>query len=451
MVRVAGIVCICLLVVWGCNPSNKLVKQGDIKREAGNHDDASTFYYNALLHKPGNQKARDGLIISAQQVLDSKFENFNKLVVANNIDEAMKAYRSAENFAKTSASVGVPLNWHNEYDEVYGDIRAEYISKLYDEALVLMNEKKYEAAEQNFERIATLDSSYRGITVLRLNTVLEPLYVHGVAELQQGKYKQAYQTFSKIVSQDEFYKDAKQLKEEANQKATTTVGVLPLYINPGQEVQTPLSMTDLVDERLRQKTFAYVKLQSAASVKQTLDSRGWTVIQDADKAVEAGKTLGLKYVLWVEVKRSTYAEVPLTTVQKNAYEAFSENILNPYTGTYSAITKFRKVTYDDTYEAHTATILVAFKLIATADGRVVLSDEKEFVQKDEAHQLVYSGNINNVYEELPSGNYLPPVNQNWRDLFTSVKRQPLTREQLTGEAVHICARQIAQAVTGYFK
>lgn len=451
MVRLTGLLCICIWLVWSCNPANKLVKQGDVKREAGNHGDATTLYYNALLHKPQHPKAKEGLAISAQQVLDEKFEHFNKLVVANNIDEAMKAYRNAENFAKTSVSVGVPLAWHHEYDEVYVDIRAEYIAKLYDEALVQMNEKKYESAEQNFERIANLDSSYRGITVLRLNTVLEPLYVHGVAELQQGKYKQAYQTFSKIVAQDESYKDAKQLKEEANQKATTTVGVLPLYIAPGQDVITPLSMTALIDERLSLKTFAYVKMQPAENIRQVLESRGWTQISDQGKAIEAGKTLGLKYVLWVEIKRSAYTEVPLTTVQKNAYEAFSENILNPYTGTYSAITKFRKVTYDDTYEAHSATILVAFKLIATADGRVVLSDEKEFTQKDEAHQLVYAGSINNLYEELPSGNFLPPANQDWRDLFTNVKRQPLTREQLTGEAVHICSRQIAQAVINYFR
>jgi tetratricopeptide (TPR) repeat protein len=296
-----------------------------------------------------------------------------------------------------------------------------------------------------------LDTSYRGITVLRLNTILEPLYAHGVAEMQQGKYKEAYQTFSKVVAQDESYKDAQQLKEEANQKATTTVGVLPVYIAPGETLITALSLSQLIDERLGQKTFAYVKLQPAVTVKQTLESRGWTAVPDMDKAIEAGKSLGLRYVLWVEIKQSTYKEVPLTTVQKEAYEAFSENILNPYTGTYAAITKFRKVSYADTYEEHAVTLKVAFKLISVADGTVALSDEKEFYQKDEAHQLVYAGNINNLYEELPAGNYLPPVNQVWRDLFTNVKREPLTREQLTGESLHLCARQISQAVISYFK
>jgi tetratricopeptide (TPR) repeat protein len=439
------------VLLMACNPVSKLVKQGDAKREIGNHDEASTYYYNALLRKPANQAAKDGLAISAQKVLDGKFVNFNRLVVENNIDEAMKAYKNADGYAKTSVSVGVPLVWPHEYDEVYADIRAEYISKLYDEALLQMKEKKYEAAEQNFERIAGLDTSYRGITVLRLNTVLEPLYVHGVAQMQQGKYKQAYQTFSKIVAQDEAYKDALELKEESNQKATTTIGVLPVFISPSQELAAQPSLAKLINDRMMQKTFAYVKVQPYDLVQQTLEIRGWTTLSDRDKAIEAGKTLGLKYVLWLNIKRCTYVEVPLRTEQKGAYEAFSENILNPYTGTYSAITKFRKVNYDDTYERHSFTALVQFQLISVADGKEVLGDEKEVTQKDEVHQLVFTGNINNLYEELPVGNYLPPANQAWRDLFTNVKRTPLNREQLSGETVHVISRQIAQSVISFFK
>jgi hypothetical protein len=64
MVRYIGFLVVCVLI--GCNPSNKLVKQGDARQQAGNYDQASTFYYNALLHKRDNQKAKDGLAISAQ-------------------------------------------------------------------------------------------------------------------------------------------------------------------------------------------------------------------------------------------------------------------------------------------------------------------------------------------------------------------------------------------------
>lgn len=447
--RVNLLVCFCLLVFVACNPVGKLVHEGDHKREAGQHEDASTYYYNALLRKPKNQKAKDGLAISAQQVLNDKFTNFNKLVVENNVDEAMKVYKNAERYTETASKVGVTLRWPSEYDEVYTDIRAEYISKLYDEALDLMNTKRYEQAEKTFERIAALDSSYKGITVLRINTVLEPLYQTGLSQMSQGKYKQAYQTFTKVVQQDDSYKDARKLKAEAIDKATTTVGILPVQYSVETEQSSLLDQH--ISERLSQHSFAYVKIQDATSIRKILESRGWGKISDVSKASEAGKTLGMKYVVLVNVLRADYKEVPATTEQKSAYEAFSENIPNPYTGTYSAITKFRKVTYEDTYEYRSYQMEVSYQVIATADGKIVFSDTVRPSMKDEQHQFVYNGNISNIYEELPSGNFLPPVNQAWRDLFTNVKRPALTKDQLAKEARLQAARQIAGGVSAYFK
>jgi tetratricopeptide (TPR) repeat protein len=440
---------VALALLGACNPVGKMVKEGDQNRQVGKHEEASTFYYNALLRKPKNAKAREGLAISAQHVLNEKFTNFNKLVVENNVDEAMKTYKNAERYSKTAENIGVKIRWPTEYDEVYEDIRAEYIAKLYDEALVMMNDKRYEQAERQFERIAALDSSYKGITVLRLNTVLEPLYKTGVIQLSQDKYKLAYQTFSKIVKQDETFKDAKALQEEAINKATTTVGILP--VKSHTDSSNAAILDELINERMMQNSFAYVKVLNSKELKQNLESRGWASIADVDKAAEAGRNLGIKYVLLVVVKKVDYVEIPMTTEQKNAFEAFSENILNPYTGTYSAITKFRKVTYDDTYEQRSYSMEIQYQLISAADGKVVSGETIFPSQKDEQHQLVYKGNINNVYEELPTGNYLPPINQAWRDLFTNTKREPLARAVLANETNRQAARQIAAAVSAYFR
>ena len=157
MVKHAVIILFLVSVFAACTTANKLVKQGNAKAEQLQYEEASTYYYNALLRKPEHAGAKAGLSVSAQKVLDEKFVNFNKLVVENNIDEAMKAYKNAENYSNTSKSVGAPLRWPTEYDEIYIDIRAEYISKLYDEALVQMKDKRYELAEQTFERIGNLD------------------------------------------------------------------------------------------------------------------------------------------------------------------------------------------------------------------------------------------------------------------------------------------------------
>jgi len=446
-IALIGLICI----VWSCNPTSKLVKQGDAKRNDGLHDEASTFYYNALLQKPNNTDAKQGLSISAQTVLNEKFTTFNKLVVENNVDEAMKVYKNAEKYSQVSVSVGVPLQWPSEYDEVYIDIRAEYISKLYDAALMDMNEKRYERAEQIFERIAVLDSTYKGITVLRINTILEPLFQHGLLELQQGKFKQAFQTFSKIVQQDEGFKNAKLLKEEANQKATTTIGVLPVYITNPSQNYAGQQLSSLLSNRLSQKAAAYVKIAAFEQLHNQLDNRGLQNIVTKEQAIIAGKMLALKYVLWLNIKDIQYTAIQPTIIQNQAYEAFTENILNPYTGTYSSITKFRKVNYDDSYEQRKIELKVAYQFISVDDGKVVLSEEKLFTQQDEVHQFIYLGKITNLYQDLPTGNQLPAIDQAWRDLFTNIRRKPLTQEQLSNEAYQQLSRQISLSLLGYFK
>lgn len=434
-----------------CNPSGKLTKQGKVKQDAGMYEDASVYYYNALLANPKNANAKAGLAVTAQAVLNEKFDRFNKLVVENNVDEAMRVYQSAEKYSRTSTSVGVPLRWPTEYDEVYVDIRSEYISKLYDEALLLMNGKQYEKAERVFEQIGALDSTYRGITVLRINTVLDPLYDHGLMEMEQGKYRQAYQTFSKIVQQDENYKDAKQLKDEANQKATTSIAVFPVYCEQPDSLLQSAELTKMIHAKLQQKKYDYIQLESAENTQNTLQTRGWDIVPDINKVIEAGRTIGIKYVVWVKIESVQYKETPITKEPRAAYEAFSENILNPYTGTYSAITKFRKVSYDDTYEQRLITVRYEYALVNTMDGKTMLSEKKEHTQKDEIHQYVYAGNINNLYEELPTGNYLPAPNLEWRDQFANSKRNPMNQSQLMGETRYAISKQVSQAVMGILR
>lgn len=432
-----------ILFLIACNPSNKLVKQGDAAQLKGLDDDAVSYYYNALLNKPNNTKAIAGLAESGQKVLNQKFTRFNQLVVQNQVEEAIKAYTNARLFYQNALAVNVQLRWPDEYDDVYAEIRTEYVGTLYDEALVLMNEKKFEAAEQKFERIAKLDTLYKGITVLRLNTVLEPLYKQGIIQLNQGKYQQAYTTFSKIVAQDDQYKDAKLRQEEAIAKATTRIGILPIDSMPELE--------QLIGERLQKSGFAYIKVTTAHELRNVLSARGWGTIENRKQALEAAQNLGLNYVLWVKQMQVNYTEEPVKLEQRTAYEAFSENILNPYTGTFSAITKFRKVTYDDSYESRQLSLTIAYSLLVVASGEEVSGDQLTFTQLDEQHQFIYKGSTLNLYEQLPTGNFLPPPNPEWKSLFTEVKRQPLSQQQLMVELNRQAARKITTVLNQYFK
>src|SRR6186713_2348163 len=94
-----SLICCFAVILFSCNPSNKLTKEGDRVYANKQYEDATSFYYNALLKNPKNKRAQAGLQQSAQLVLNQKFSDFRKLVLDNKIEEAIKQYQYSEAFA----------------------------------------------------------------------------------------------------------------------------------------------------------------------------------------------------------------------------------------------------------------------------------------------------------------------------------------------------------------
>lgn len=433
----------CLLLL-ACNPSKKLTKQADALREQKKNEEAATIYYNALLANRNNEKAKEGLRQSAQPVLDDKFEAFRKRVVENNIDEAIRQYRFAQQYAQNAESVGVKLKWQHEYDEVYEDVRQEYLKSLFSTAITLMNQRKYDAAEKIFDQMSQYDSAYAGVSVLRLNTVMEPLYQQGLLELQKEDFKEAYFTFSKLVEIDDTYKDVKQRKQEALKRATAALVVLPVNDNQSKGCLDPLPAS--ITEKLVVQTNAYVNVKDAKAFQVEMNNRGWGNVSALDKAVEMGKNLGIQYFVMVEVINYTADKIPFTKKDQVAYEAFTENILNPYTNTYQYISKFKKVTFADSYESMQLALYVRYQLIDVNAAKVLLTEQADLKASDEQHLFKYNGNIQNLYPELPQGNVMPPLPPGWRDQFTNTARVLKTEAQLCAQMAEELSSKIAGAV-----
>jgi tetratricopeptide (TPR) repeat protein len=325
---------------------------------------------------------------------------------------------------------------------VYLDVRDEYVLGLYDDALRLLVDKKFDASEKQFQVIAEYDSAYKDATILRLNTILEPLYQRGLAQISKGQYKDAYNSFNRILEIDDHYKDAEKQRDIAKEKATISLAVFPVVNklpNAGDEAE----LNQFLSAKLAQNNNPYVRISNAAEFLKNVEARGWGNITDPFKAAEAGRNLGYKYVLLTQLLSADEKVTPFNKVERDAFEAFTENIRNPITGTYNYISKFRKTKYDDTFEARKLTYKVTYQFIATADGKVLYSDEVSISKSDEQHLLSYEGNINNLYEELPVGNYLPPPNEAWREQFSVVKRRLLSKAELSKEL----SIQIAESIS----
>ncbi|MES2689892.1 MAG: hypothetical protein V4658_05780, partial [Bacteroidota bacterium] len=378
------------------------MKQANVQSNAGMYEDAANLYYNILLADNKDKEARAGLQLNGQKVLAAKFAKFSKQVIEGRIEEALATYHYAQGYLQNSAKVGVVLDWPHEYDEVYQDIRQEYTQSQYDVAIELIKNRKYEQAEKVFERIAIYDTTYKNVSVLRLNTVLEPLYNIGLQQYKAGQFKEAYYSFNKVTQIDDQYKDAVKLRNQSQQQATLLVGVLPVYYYPAaKEFQgNYYDISNKVADALSKQQGAYVRIANTTALYKDLINRGFININSTQKAIEAGKNNNLAYVLLIEMDSFGYKKSKPQVYEREAYEAVTENILNPYTQTYSSISKFKKATYTDKSEGQQLLIKVKYQLIHVGSATVIYSDTISLVKNDELHAATFNGNPANLYPNL---------------------------------------------------
>lgn len=411
---VISCISVLILLFTACNPARKLTKTGDKLYLSGYYDEATGYYYNALLRKPGFPAAKEGLKISAQHVLDNKFGVFRKNVLENQLEQAVKQYQYAQQFNENAGSVGVVLQWPEEYDEIYKDVLRDYTGALFDEAIELINRKKFDIAEKKLQQLGMIDSTYRHVSVLRMNTILEPLYNQAMVHYEQGRYNDAYRLFSKILNIDADFQDTRSLRQASFDKATRQYGI---WISQTDKRIKAEDVSDQLLARLRSSTTGFVSFTGFTQLKKNLESRGWNAVKSDSDAVQAGKSAGMHYLILVRMLPVIDSAGPRVNEKRTAYESFTENIPNPYTDTYSYITRFKKIEYNDVYESRYMRIEAQCILVSCLHG-TVLMNERIFAEKGiTRHQFDYKGNINNLYEELPSGNYIPPPNPEWRELF----------------------------------
>lgn len=391
-----------------------MTRTGDKLSLSGYYDEASGYYYNALLKKPGYPAAQEGLKISAQHVLDNKFSIFRKQVLDNQLEQAVKQYQYAYQFNENAKSVGVALQWPEEYDEIYADVLREYSGNLFDEAIELINRKKFDIAEKKLQQLGAIDTAYRNVSVLRMHTILEPLYNQAKGHFDQGRYNEAYRLFTKISNIDPDFQETRKLKQASFEKATKQFGI---WISPAEIRLKAADISERLLTRLRKSATGFVSFTDYVSLKKLLESRGWNALKSDSDAVQAGKSAGMHYMILVNMLPVVDSISPRVSEKRTAYESFTENIPNPYTDTYSYITRFKKIEYTDVYESRYMRIQAELVLVSCITGHTV-KKEMIRVEKDlSRHQFEYKGNVNNLYEELPTGNYIPSPNPEWRELF----------------------------------
>jgi tetratricopeptide (TPR) repeat protein len=437
---IIGLACV-FIIIASCNPSKKFIKDANTAALSGDHDAAANLYYNALLVKPSDPIALKGLKEHGDIVLQRKFGEFGKYVVANAEEESVNQYLACKKYFNRCQKVGVTLEWTNLYDDVYEEIKNAYITKKYEEGLLLMKENKYEKAELIFNKIANVDSTYKDVTVLRIKSIAEPLYQRGTKYLTAENYKEALGDFDKVLAVDINYKNTKFLKEETLRKGAVGLGVLPVQ-NQTQSIGFDQKLYQQLIATLVKNKNPFLKVIDRSALEAMLREQqlGMSGLVDPESAAKAGLLIGLKYVLMTAISDLVYEDIGPITDSIVAFEAFTETITLPTSNFPQSVTRFKKVKYADTFQKRKLYYRVFYQLVSTQTGQVVASEVISEERIDEFHNSKYNGNVNALYPELPKNNQLPPKPTEFREQFNQVKRFITSKEEMTHE---IC-RSIAE-------
>jgi len=439
-----------LFSLWACDATKPFMHQAQIDMQDKNYNEAANNYYNILLLKPGNTEAKQGLKSSAQFVLDGKFEKFSQLVIENKVPDAVKQYQYNQKYYNRVKSVGAEINWPSMYNEVYEDIKDEYIAKIHYNSLELINQKKYEKAEEQFTQLAELDSTYKEVTVVRMSTVLEPLYQRGLRMMKNQNYKEAYFSFEKVLEYDAKYKDSKILKADALDKATITIGLLPM----GNQTQLDKEESQLYSQlltKIQQITNPFIKVLDKSDIENRLKEKQLELASflNPATAIKTAEVIGLKYLLFSSLDNAQVDNFNPSNETKVAYEAINENVQKGSNGAYQFVTRFKKVNYMETYQMRRVAYKVNYRLANILTLETETADSVEIEQKDEQTIGKYDGDFQNLYPFLPAGNFMPETPNAWRNQFTETKRNLLSISILSTNCSQAVIERIASDISFY--
>ncbi|OYU95919.1 MAG: hypothetical protein CFE21_05765 [Bacteroidetes bacterium B1(2017)] len=442
-----------LSTLVSCDPSKKFIKEGDKEMLAGNNDGAANYYYNALLLKPNNALALQGLQKSGNMVLQGKFGLFSKYIVSNDAENSVKQYLACKKYYQRCQSVGVELDWQSMYDPIFEDVKNDYISKRYDEGLTLMKDNKFEQAERVFSDISEIDSTYKDATVLRIKSIVEPLYQHGLKMKEIENYKEAYRDFNKICGIDISYKNSNALREEVLAKASVGLGVLPVQ-NQTRMQGFDVRLYQQIVASLVQNKNPFLKVVDRSSIESMLREQelGMSGVVDPESAAKAGKLIGLKYVLMTAISDLVFEDNGVQKDSLPAYEAYTENIPSTIpNGIPTTVTRFRKVNYCDVHQRRRVYYRVFYQLVSTQTAQVVASEVLSEEVADEYHFCSFNGNVSTLYPELPTNNRMPAKPVEFREQFNSVKRELMSKEDMIQKVCKTISKKMIDDINIYIE
>lgn len=418
-----------LLLISACTGTKKFFKAAEKLELQGLIGDAAEYYYQSLLRKPTNVDARIKLKEVGQKYVSSLSSEFFRNYNTQQIDASLETFEKMKNFNSKVAALNVQLDYPKSYDDDYANAVEQYNSKNYNQAALLVNQKKYSEATGYINKVKKYNAAYKDLPKLEITAVCEPLYQNAVQNIENKNYASAYTSLSTIKNKTDNYKDAQQLLELADAQQNKNVILFqPKATSNAAERNIEESLFN--NFQAAQQQLNHVKLinntpfQDANKSLDLNNSNNVDLIQAIRKATDAD------YFYLYDVKDIRTNSPAQSRTKSTAWQAVTTK-----SGT-TTVTRYDATTYYIVKGQRSFAYNYNYQLINAYSNQIIEAREQTVMAQDAIEYNEGGYNANSLYPYNPQqAPLIKPNVSAWRSQF-SARTELKPYDVLQGEAVN---------------
>lgn len=397
-------------------------------------NDAADFYLEALQRKPTNVEARVKLQQVGQKHVSNMASDFFRNYNTQQIEAALESFEKLKEFNAKAAALNVQFDYPKMYDEDYQKAIETYCLKNYNQASVLVSQKKYSDAGSYIIKVKRYNGAYKNIQQLDIVATCEPLYQNAISSLENKNYSSALAILNNIKSKTDSYKDLNDLLELATAQQTKSFILFspkPTAGNAEKDIEDYL-FTNISQVALQKlpsvKIINNTPFQNAPGTNDFANSTNIDFVQAIRKAT------GADYFYMFDVANKRELSPAITKSTFKGFEEFrtikspAEIITSFNAFSYNLVKAQRSFSYDFKYKVINA---YTNQIVSSQTQNINASDAIEYQE----FLVKFSGNINMLYPYNPqqtpiTAQYNP---SNWRKMF-SARNSLKSFEELKNDA-----------------
>lgn len=437
----------------GC-ASKRYVKKGLKYEQAGMYELAAEMFYQSMVRNPKNIDAAIGLKKNGQRLMDDKILSIHQVYSAGNDKETVYKFLDAKAYRDKVNATGVQISYPERTEGFFNEAKSRYLSKLYAEARLLLDEEKFKDSEVLFSEIKSIDPSYKGVDEHMKISQCEPIYREGVDFLSTGFYRKAYANFNSIIVNHGSYKDSKELRDDALNKGMITIEIKPFTSKQRLDRPVASMLESKITTSITSLKNPFIKIVDTQNTQAFIQQQQ----QTHNTNVQIGKLLAAKALLTGEIIRLERTSGELQKTEKRGYLKEEKKVKDKTTGEEKIETEFHKVTYFEFTRENIVKVSFKYQLSSTETASVLVSDEMDINANDNIHYAEFEGKMENLipgyWEFADKKSPKDKINDNQSDInklqsLLKASKTIKSIDALQGQVFDDIAKRVAAKINQY--